>query len=387
MPRREVRLESNVASGESNHARSCRSVKQVPRLVALATAVPPYVVRQADVRDMAARLFSGAVGTDSRLLQVFNHAQIERRHACMPLEWFAAEHSFAEKNALYVENAVRLAGEATRKVLARARLEPVDIDHVLFVSSTGLSTPSVDALVANELGLRPDVRRTPIWGLGCAGGAAGLSRARDFALADRSASVLLITLELCSLTFQFDDLSKRNLVAASLFGDGAAAAIVVGSDVEGRGRNDHRSLGLIASRSTLWKDTQDVMGWSVDGAGLHVVFSRDIPTIVREKVRPSLLAFLESCGLELEAIRHLVAHPGGVKVLKAYAEALELPETAFRHAREVLRDYGNMSSPSCLFVLDRFLESQEIQSGDHAVVAALGPGFSAEYVLLRGESV
>jgi len=362
-----------------------QSNRPVPRLVALATAVPPHVLLQTDVRGLAARLFSGAIGTDRRLLQVFEHAQIEKRHACMPLEWFAAEHDFAEKNALYVEHAVRLACEATRKVLARANLEPVDIDHVLFVSSTGISTPSVDALVANELGLRSDIRRTPIWGLGCAGGAAGLSRARDFALADPSARVLLITLELCTLTFQLRDLSKRNLVAASLFGDGAAAAIVTGSDIEGRAGDRHRPLGLMASRSTLWKDTRDVMGWTVDGAGLHVVFSRDIPTIVRENVRPSLLAFLESCGLGLEEIRHLVTHPGGVKVLNAYAEALNLPATAFRHAREVLRDYGNMSSPSCLFVLERFLEAGEIQSGDKAIVAALGPGFSAEYVLVRGE--
>ena len=198
--------------------------------------------------------------------------------------------------------------------------------------------------------------------------------------------MLLVALELCSVTYQFKDRSKRMLVAASLFGDGAAAAIVVGSRVQASTSNGHRPLGVIASHSTLWKDTQDVMGWTVDGDGLHVVFSRDIPTIVRDLVRPSLLAFLERCGLALEEIRHMVAHPGGVKVLNAYAEALQLPAVAFRHAREVLRDYGNMSSPSCLFVLERFLDSHEIQAGDHAVMAALGPGFSAEYVLLRGEA-
>jgi alkylresorcinol/alkylpyrone synthase len=360
-------------------------VKQAPRLVALATAVPAHVLRQSDARGGAAQLFSGALGADSRLMEVFEHAQIEKRHLCVPLEWFATDHSFAEKNALYLEHAVRLGGEAARKALARANLQPVDIDHVLFISSTGLATPSVDALLANELGFRSDIRRTPIWGLGCAGGAAGLSRARDFALADPSARVLLVALELCSLSFQFHDLSKRSLVAASLFGDGAAAVVVAGSDSEGGTRDGQRPLGLIASQSTLWKDTLDVMGWTVDGAGLHVVFSRDIPTIVRGQVRPSLLAFLERCGLGLAEVRHLVAHPGGAKVLSAYAEALELPATAFRHAREVLRDYGNMSSPSCLFVLERFLDSGEIQAGDHAVVAALGPGFSAEYVLLRGE--
>jgi alkylresorcinol/alkylpyrone synthase len=222
-----------------------------------------------------------------------------------------------------------------------------------------------------------------VWGLGCAGGAAGLALARDVALASPRARVLLVALELCSLTLQPHDRSKRNVVACSLFGDGAAAALVLGSGANGAG-GAHRPLELVASRSTLWPETADVMGWTVDGEGLHVVFSRDIPTIVRERVRPSLLAFLRDQGLELTGLAHLVAHPGGVKVLRAYAEALELPPGSFRHAREVLRAFGNMSSPSCLFVLRRFLEAGEIGEGDHAVVAALGPGFAAEYVLVRG---
>ncbi len=355
-----------------------------PRLVSLATAVPPNVVRQKDARNLAAHLFADAIGPDHRLIEVFEHAEIEKRHVCVPLEWFAADHGFAEKNDLYLEHAVGLASEVARGALARARLSPRDVDHLVFVSSTGLATPSVDARLANALGFRDDFRRTPIWGLGCAGGAAGLSRARDFALADPSARVLLVALELCSLTFQRNDLSKRNLVAASLFGDGAAAALVAGSQVSGIEGDGCRPLELLASQSTLWKDTLDVMGWTVDGTGLHVVFSRDIPTIVHERVRPSLVAFLEACGLRLEDLHHLVAHPGGVKVLRAYAEALGLPPAAFRHAREVLRDYGNMSSPSCLFVLERFRAANEIGPGESAVVAALGPGFSAEYVLLRG---
>jgi alkylresorcinol/alkylpyrone synthase len=218
--------------------------------------------------------------------------------------------------------------------------------------------------------------------LGCAGGAVGLSRARDFALADPSARVLLVALELCSLTFQPEDVTKRNLVAASLFADGAAAAVIVGRDVAiepGR-----RTLEITASQSILWKDTLDVMGWTIDGDGLHVVFSRDIPSIVREKLRPSLAAFLDRQGLAMDDVDHLVTHPGGVKVLRAYAEALGLAPERFQHARDVLREYGNMSSPSCLFVLERFLSTQEIGAGERALVSALGPGFSAEYVLMRG---
>jgi alkylresorcinol/alkylpyrone synthase len=263
-------------------------------------------------------------------------------------------------------------------------LSPRDVDHLVFVSSTGLSTPSIDALLCNHLGCRVDVRRTPIWGLGCAGGAVGLSRARDFALADPSARVLLVALELCSLTFQPGDVSKRNLVATSLFGDGAAAAVVIGNGVVARPGAPHRALELAASQSILWKDTLDVMGWTIDGDGLHVVFSRDIPSIVRENVRPSLAAFLDRNELAIDDVEHLVTHPGGVKVLRAYAEALGLAPERFRHAHDVLREYGNMSSPSCLFVLERYLETKEIADGERAVVSALGPGFCAEYVLLRG---
>jgi alkylresorcinol/alkylpyrone synthase len=214
----------------------------------------------------------------------------------------------------------------------------------------------------------------------------GLSRARDFALADPSARVLLVALELCSLTFQPNDVSKRNVVAASLFGDGAAAAIIAGSGVAEPVPAAYRTLELVASRSILWKDTVDVMGWTIDGDGLHVVFSRDIPAIVREKVRPSLAAFLDQQGLAIDDVAHLVTHPGGLKVLSAYAEALGLAPEMLQHARDVLRNYGNMSSPSCLFVLERFLDAGAIGAGDRAVVSALGPGFCAEYVLVRGAS-
>jgi alkylresorcinol/alkylpyrone synthase len=355
-----------------------------PRLLAVATAVPPHVVRQKDARRFAETLFADTLRIDPRLLEVFENAEIEKRHTSAPLEWFGGKHTFAERNALYVETAVDLGADVARRVLERAELEPADVDHVIFVSSTGISTPSIDALLANRLGFRSDFRRTPLWGLGCAGGAAGLSRARDFALADPNARVLLIALELCTLTFLNGDLSKRNLVAASLFGDGAAAAIVEGSQAPRNGAPG-RALALRAAQSTLWKDTLDVMGWEVEEAGLRVVFSRSIPNIVIEHVRPSLEKFLTAHNLALSDIRHIIAHPGGIKVLRAYAEALDLGPSALVHARDVLHAYGNMSSPSCLFVLERFIEAGDIAPGEHGVVMALGPGFSSEYVLVQGE--
>ena len=285
-----------------------------PRLVAISTAVPQHVVRQADAREFAAKLFASAKDIDERLMQVFDHAGIDQRHVCMPLEWFGSDHSFAEKNDLYVEHAVRLAGEAAGETLRRAGLSPRDVDHIVFVSTTGVATPSIDARLVHALGFRENVRRTPIFGLGCAGGTGGLATARDLALANPSGRVLFIALELCTLTFQHGELSRRNLVAASLFGDGAAAALIVGGDVAASVRDTRRPVELVASQSTLWKDTLDVMGWNVDGNGLHVIFSQDIPTIVHEKVLPSLTAFLDAQGLSLGQIQHMVFHPGGTKV-------------------------------------------------------------------------
>ena len=360
-----------------------RADPRAPRLVSIATAVPGHEVTQADARALVARMFQGTEAGSARLLQVFEHSGIERRRVCMPLEWYVASHSFEEQNALYVEHALKLGRAAAEAALERAGLSAAEVDHVLFVSTTGIATPSLDARLSLALGCRPDCRRTPLWGLGCAGGAAGLSRARDLALASSGARVLLVAVELCSLTFRREDVDKRNLVAASLFGDGAAAAVVEAPAANGARPRAQRALELVASESTLWPGTIDMMGWTVTGRGLHVVFSRDIPSFVREHVRPSLERFLMAHGLSLQSPMHVAAHPGGAKVLEAYAEALGRPAEAFAHAREVLRAHGNMSSPTCLFVLERELASGEIEPGDAVLVSALGPGFAAEYVLAR----
>ncbi len=350
----------------------------------MATAVPPHAVPQTEVRALVARMFAGSEAGSTRLLQVFDHSGIAQRHFCMPLEWYMTERTFAEQNAHYLEHALALGTTAAQRALERAGLAATDLDHVLFLSSTGIATPSLDAHLSLALGCRPDCKRTPVWGLGCAAGAAGLARARDLALADPRARVLVVAVELCSLTFRREDLDKRNLVAASLFADGAAALLVQGAAAAPPPRTPHRALELLASSSTLWPDTLGVMGWTVSARGLHVVFSRDIPAIVRERVRPGIDAFLEKHSLSLVQIQHLVAHPGGAKVLAAYAEALGRPKESFAHAYEVLSTHGNMSSPTCLFVLERFLTANGIGAGEHALVSALGPGFSAEYVLARG---
>jgi alkylresorcinol/alkylpyrone synthase len=354
---------------------------RAPRLAAVATAVPAHAAAQAETRALVSRMFHGTDSGSERMLTVFDHSGIERRHFCMPLEWYTHEHTFEEQNALYVEHALALGRAAAERALERAGATPRDIDHIVFVSTTGIATPSLDARLSLALGCRPECRRTPLWGLGCAGGAAGLARARDLALAAPASRVLVVAVELCSLTFRLEDMDKRNLVATSLFADGAAAVVVEGADVAHR--NGARPLELLGSHSTLWPDTIGMMGWTVSGRGLHVVFSRDIPSFVRERVRPSLEGFLGEHGLSLERPLHVAAHPGGAKVLEAYAEALGQPASTFAHAYAVLREYGNMSSPTCLFVLERHLASGAIGPGEPVLVSALGPGFAAEYVLAR----
>ena len=359
--------------------------RSAPILASVATAVPPHRMPQPVAKRLMAELFSASLGPEAaRLLEVFDHSGIAERRLCVPVAWLSQPHTLAETNALYLEHGLALAADASTRALAAAGLTPAQVDHVVFVSSTGIATPSLDARLANRLGFRADVRRTPLWGLGCAGGAAGLAHARDFARADARATVLLVTLELCSLTFQRRDLDRRNLVATSLFADGAAAAVVVGAERRARGGGPPGArLELLASHSTLWPDTLDVMGWEVDGHGLHVVFSRDIPTLVRRWIRADLDRFLATHGLTLADIDHLFAHPGGPKVLAAFAEALERPPHALRHSRDVLREHGNMSSPTCLFVLERALAAGGLRAGEHGIVAALGPGFASEVVLVR----
>ncbi|PWK13376.1 type III polyketide synthase [Tumebacillus permanentifrigoris] len=355
----------------------------MPVIAAIGTAVPPHTIAQTEVRDFARTLFGDAFRDIDRLLTVFASAQIEKRHLAAPIEWYTQDHSFADKNRLYIEQGVTLATTAIHNCLDQAGLQPEDIDHLVFVSSTGLATPSLDAHLFNALGLSPNLKRTPIWGLGCAGGAAGLARGFDLALAHPDSKVVVCALELCSLTFLRADRSKSNLIATSLFADGCAAMLVLGTEAAKR----HPSLvagapRVLASRSTIWPETLDVMGWELQEAGLKVIFSKDIPSIVESKIRPQIETFLQESGLDRADMKRFIAHPGGMKVLQAYQEALDLPDDLLRHSRDVLRTHGNMSSCTVLFALARELQDAH-QAGEHGLLLALGPGFSCEQVLLR----
>jgi alkylresorcinol/alkylpyrone synthase len=344
-----------------------------PRLLSVATAVPPYRVTQEMAKGYTRLMFSKRYRDVERLLLVFDNAHVENRHFCMPPAWFYEDHTFPEKNALYIEHALDLSEKAARRALGKAGVDPSDVGAIFFVSTTGISTPSLDSMLIFRLGLSEHVRRVPIWGLGCAGGAAGLGRASDYARAYPDKPVLLVGVELCSLTFLRGDRTKSNLVGMSIFADGAAAALL---GQEGSGPE------IYGSYSTTWPGTRDVMGWDLIDDGLQVRFAKSIPQIVREKMRDNLESACDSLGLNLKDLRHFVLHPGGTKVLDAYEETLGIEPGGLDLSWEVLRNYGNMSSVTVLFVLERFLESCGAQDG-RGVLSALGPGFSAEHVLFH----
>ena len=335
-----------------------------PRLLSLATAVPRFRLEQAVVRDAADRLFDRESADLARLMPIYDNAGIDRRYSCMPLDWYMEPHGWVERSRLYGEHAVELLCQAARKSLVLADLDPEDIDTVVAVSTTGVVTPSLDALVIERLGLRRDTRRLPIFGLGCAGGVTGLARAADQARALPGSRVLYLVVELCALTFRHGDNSKSNVVASALFGDGAAAAII---STEGPGP----VLGPAGEHT--WARSLDIMGWRVQEDGLGVLFSRDIPALVRAEIRPIADAFLGHHGSAVGDLAGVVCHPGGAKVLDALEEAFDLPPGGLTIAREVLRDYGNMSAATVLFVLERTLAQA---TAGHYLMSALGPGFS-----------
>jgi alkylresorcinol/alkylpyrone synthase len=353
----------------------------MPRIAAVATAVPPYTVTQDEARTFADSYFRPHRDDIDRLLPVFNHAGIDARHLCMPIDWLRTPRSFEEKNALYIEWSTRLAGEVITSCAEKAKVALGDLDQIIFVSTTGLATPSIDSRLLNTLDLSPHIVRTPIWGLGCAGGAAGLALAYRLAKADPHARIMMVAVELCSLTFHGGDFSKSNLIATALFADGAAAILVTGDDFPVTAPTTQPAI--VAAQSTTWPDSLDVMGWNFDSVGMQVVFAQSIPQLVREKVRDNIDHFLADQDRSLNEITHLIAHPGGAKVITAYETALALENAAMDPARAVLRQFGNMSSPTVLFVLENVLRHATITEGDYGLLTALGPGFSAENVLLR----
>jgi alkylresorcinol/alkylpyrone synthase len=341
------------------------------------TANPEHVLEQAQAKQFAAGFFAEAEDFDAPLGS-FDNAGIETRQIGRPIAWLGQARSFAAKNAAYVEQALKIAELAAEQALEQAGIPREEFGAIVFASSTGIATPSLDARLVQSLGLPRTIARVPLWGLGCGGGAAGLARAATLARG-LGKPVLSIACELCSLTFVHGDRRKANMIAVALFGDGAAACVVAPEPWW----SPERGPELLVGYSQLIDDSEDVMGWDLEDQGLRVRFAPTIPNIVAERAAQMVVDAARIAELaESDPITHLVMHPGGRKVIEAYESALELAPDTMRHARAVLREHGNMSSPTVLFVLERFLADTPA-SGRAGLLLGLGPGFCAEGVVFR----
>src|SRR5450631_1794628 len=341
-------------------------------LVSLATSVPPHTLLQKDVLAAAWDRLGARFPEFGRFSSIFSNTGIIKRHAVKPFDWYLEPRGWPERTEAFLAGAEALFVDVAEKVLASANLTGRDIDTVVTVCSTGIATPSLEARVARRMGFRSDAMRVPVFGLGCAGGTSGLAIASRLAQARPGNNVLLVTIELCSLALRHDQLTKANIVATSLFGDGAAAIILRAGD--------GGATKIENSGEHLWPDTLGIMGWSVDPEGFGVIFRRTIPEFVTAHLNPAVVQILARMQLSMADIDRFVCHPGGSRVITALESAFSLNQGTLDHERQIIADYGNMSAPTVLFVLER-ARAKGLPA--RSLLTALGPGFTASCVTLR----
>lgn len=349
----------------------------MPSLVAVSKIDFPYKASQQTVKDFARNVFASSFPDIRRLLPVFENTQITTRNLCKPLDYYSNIHTFEEQNREFIRLALEYSIKAVRESVSLAGISENEITDMVFISTTGLATPSLDALIINEMRLNQHINRMAIFGLGCGGGVSGFAKACTLAKANPQAVVLLVTVELCSLTFLRNDYSKSNFVGSSLFADGVAACLVVGDKYKNAQGN---KINFVASESKLYYDSLNIMGWDFTGDGFKVLFSSGIPALIAQHVKEDVTSFLARYNLSLPAVKNYIFHPGGKKVLGAYEEALAAEGDFLQTSREVMKEYGNMSSATVLYVLERFL--REHRKG-YGLMMSMGPGFSSEMVLLE----
>ena len=341
-------------------------------LLSLATSVPPHTFLQKDVMEAAWGFFGSRFPDRERFASIFTNTGIVKRHGVKPFDWYLAQRGWPERTEAFLEGAEALFVDAATKALANAGLRASDVDTVVTICSTGIATPSLDARVSRRIGFRSDIMRVPVFGLGCAGGASGLSIASRLAQARPGSTVLLVVVELCTLALRLDEITKANIIATSLFADGAAAVVL-------RAGDGGETL-IEATGEHLWPDTLDIMGWSVDPLGFGVILRRTIPEFVTTELKPALTQMLSRMNLNVDDIDKFICHPGGAKVIDAIETALSLHQGTLEHERQVVADYGNMSAPTVLFILER---ARARGLPPRSLLTALGPGFTASCISLR----
>ena len=351
------------------------------RIVGVSAALPALSYAQTEITDTIAPMITADPSKQAVLRRLHEGSRVERRHLVLPLERYLEEQSFTETNGLFIEAATDLAEEALAAALAQAGVRADEVDFVLFTSVTGVSAPSIDALLVPRLGLRPDVKRVPMFGLGCVAGAAGIARLDDYLAGHPTGVAVLVSVELCSLTVQRDDDSMANLVASGLFGDGAAAVVMVGAE-RAIARSDD-GFDVVGSRSALYPDTRHVLGFNPGETGFRIVLTAGVADVIDEHFGDDMTQFLADHDATIDDIPRWIAHPGGPRVLDAFSEALALPPGALDVSWDSLARVGNLSSASVLHVLADSIRDAPPTGGELCALFALGPGVCAELVLLR----
>ena len=339
----------------------------------IATAYPRHVLLQSDVAAKSAEVFGHRPALMERMASAYVNSGVIKRHSCVPLDWYGGDHDWPERMQLFEVNAIELLTDAARRALAAAGVSAREVAATVTVSSTGVATPSLDSLIQAPLGLAPSVQRLPVFGLGCAGGVIGLSRAAAIAAMHPGRCVLFLCVELCGLTFRRGDDSKANIIGTTIFGDGAAAVVL------SAGSSAHGVATIDRWGEHTWPNTRDIMGWRIERDGLGVVFSRSIPHLIRTELKSVSDAFLTAAELDASSLAGYIVHPGGEKVVSAIEDVYGLPSGALADARSVLAERGNMSAVTVLSVLEKTLARGA--RGPH-LMCALGPGFSAGFASL-----
>jgi alkylresorcinol/alkylpyrone synthase len=344
-------------------------------IAATATALPPHLITRDDVKYYMGRVFDIPERRLDAMMSIVDNAAVHQRHAIFPIDYTIEPRPLSQTNNEYIEHAIKLGREAAEKCLSRARLCPEDIDLIITVSCTGFMIPSLDAHLIHLMGFRSDIRRMPFTELGCAAGAMALSRAADFLQANPGKNVLILAVELPSLTFQRKDISQANLISSILFGDGAAAVVVTGQPKPGP--------RILVTETYTFPDSLGAMGFDLRDAGFHILLAKDVPEMIGAKIRGLVKGFLERHGKTQEEIKGWILHPGGARLLSNVEQQLGLCKCDTQPSWDILGNVGNLSSATILFILQEWLEKRPLKTGEHALAAAFGPGFSAEFLLLQ----